>query len=578
MKFDAVTIIDGEGRRELDMSRLPVRLGTGNDCEVRVPGPGSAPVALLDELDGEPFIQPVGSDNVLTVNDEPLRASRKLVEGDVIGFFGTQIRVGQDDSRLVLDVHLEGSAYVTRPPELADAGADAAEETIVATAFQRAADTAPVEIKTSGVRWQTIVGGVIGVLVLVSWLLFTSKSIQFDVQPAGADEVSVSGGWFRLPVGDRLLLREGNYTVHVKKQGYYDVDQSIDIDERPSRTIVVEMRKLPGRLTVITDPPVDAIVTVDDSRIGNAPYGPLEVEPGTHSVTIEADRFLPFSQRLSVPGLGLHQQLVVQLVPLWADVDISSSPSGAAVYRGTEQIGETPLSLELTEGSHSLSLIKDGFKARDFTIATEANIDQVLPTFELEPANAQLRVTSIPRGANVTVDGRYRGQSPVTIPLSPDVDYQIGLSKAGYGSTTRQIRLQAAASREITVDLTARTGEVTIQVLPGDATILVDGQARGTGNVTLQLPSAPHRLEVRRDGYVSQSREFVPRPGYPQNVRVQLLSEAALAAQSTANTMSTSQGQELRRVESGSFSLGTSRPEQGRQANEVSVPVTSTKP
>lgn len=578
MKFDLVTIVDAEGERDVELSRLPIRLGTGNNCEIRVPGPGSDAVALLDELDGEPFVQPVGSGATLTVNDEPLRASRKLAAGDAIGFFGTQILIGERAGTLTLTVQLEGSAYVTRPPELAESDAGAAEETIVATAFQRAVDTAPIEIKTSGVRWQTIVGGVIAGLVVVSWLLFTSKSIQFEVQPAGADEVSVSGGWFQLPVGERLLLREGSYTVHVRKQGYYDVNQSVEIDESPSRTIVVEMRKLPGQLTVITDPAVDAIVTVDDSRVGTAPYGPLEVEPGTHSVSVQADRFLPFSQRLSVPGLGLQQTLEVQLVPLWADVGISSNPSGAAVYRGTEVIGETPLSLELMEGAHSLSMIKDGFKAWDFSVDAQANIDQVLPTVQLEPANAQLRVSSIPRGANVTVDGRYRGQSPVTIPLSPDIDYQIGLSKAGYGSTTRQIRLQAATSREITVDLTARTGEVTVQVLPGDATIYVDGQAQGTGNVTLKLSSAPHQLEVRRDGYVSQAREVVPRPGFPQNIRVRLLSDAEMAAQSTANTMTTSQGQELRRVEAGSFSMGTSRREQGRQANEVIVPVTITKP
>ena len=423
-----------------------------------------------------------------------------------------------------------------------------------------------------------MVGGVIAVLASVSWLLFTSKSIQFDVQPAGADSVSVSGGWFKLPVGNRVLMREGSYTVHVKKDGYFEVDQALEIDASPSRTVVIEMRKLPGQLTVVTDPAIDAVVTVDDTRIGTAPYGPLELEPGTHSVRVQADRFLPYEEQLAVPGLGRQQVLEVQLVPLWADVDVSSSPAGAGVYRGSELIGETPLSLELMEGSHALTVIKDGFKARDFSVDAEANVDQVLPTFELEPANAQLRVLSIPRGANVMVDGRYRGQSPVTIALSPDVDYQIALSKAGYGMTNRQIRLEAATTREITVDLTARTGELTVQVLPGDATVYVDGQARGTGNVTLKLSSAPHRLEVRRAGYVSQSREVVPRPGYPLNLQIRLLSEAELAERSTARSMTTNQGQDLRRIEPGSFSMGTSRREQGRRANEVIVPVTITKP
>ena len=578
MKFDAVIIRDSEGERRLDVASLPIRLGTGGDCELRLPGPGSSAVAVIDDLDGESFVQPVGSSGALKLNGGELKASRRLSAGDELEFFGSRVSVLARDGAMLLEVHLEGSAYITRPPELPGGTATPAEETIVATAFRRAAETAPAETRSGGVHWQTIVGAVIAVLLLFSWLLFSSKSIEFDVQPAGADDVSVRGGWFRLPVGNRILLREGTYTVNVRKQGYYDVAQSIEIDARPSRTIVIEMRKLPGQLTVVTDPPVEAMVTVDDTRIGVAPFGPLEVEPGMHAIEVQADRFLPYSTRLSVPGLGLAQRLEVQLVPLWADVAISSEPAGAAVYQGTEQIGETPLTLELMEGPHSLSLIKDGFKALDFDVDAVANVDQALPTFQLEPANAQLRVSSIPRGANVTVNGRYRGQSPVTIALSPDVDYEIGLSKAGYGTTRRSVRLEAAASREITVDMTARTGEVTVAALPGDATVYIDGEARGTGTVTLKLPSSPHRLEVKRDGYAAFARSVTPRPGYPQTINVRLLSDAEIAARSVANTMTTSQGQELRRIEPGSFTLGTSRSEQGRRANEVIVPVTITRP
>lgn len=578
MKFDAVIVRDSEGERRLEMTALPLRLGTGSDCELRLPGPGSSAVGLLDELDGAPFVQPVGTASALKINGEDLRTSRKVSAGDELEFFGTRVVVGESDGAMVLEVRLEGSAYVTRPPESQGADSGPAEETIVATAFRRQEDASPVQEKHSGVHWQAVVGGVIGVLVILSWLLFTSKSIQFDVQPAGADEVSVSGGWFRLPVGERILMREGSYTVNVRKAGYFDVAQSLQIDETPGRTVIIEMRRLPGQLTVNVDPQVEAMVTVNDTRIGEAPFGPVELEPGMHSVTVQAPRFLPFSQRLDVPGLGLHQQLDVQLVPLWADVEISSNPSGAVVYRGTDPIGETPMSLELTEGPHSLSMIKEGFSAWDFSVDAVANEDQVLPTIHLEPANAQLRVASIPRGANVTVNDRYRGQSPVTIALSPGVNYRIGLSKAGYGSATRQVRLEAAASEEITVDMTARVGEVTVAALPGDATIYVDGRARGTGTVTMNLSSAPHTLEVKKDGYSAFSRSLTPRPGYPQTIKVRLLSEAEILARSTASSMTTSQGQELKRVEPGEFSMGTSRREQGRRANEVIVPVVVTKP
>ena len=295
LKFDTVILIDSEGERSLDVQQLPLRIGTGTNCEVRLPGPGSRAVALLDELDGEPFVQPVGTTGAIKINGEVLATSRKLLAGDQLEFFGSVVAVAEADGAMRLTVRLEGSAYVTKPPELTDTSAGPAEETIVATAFRRTAETAPVDIKPTGVRWQTIVGSVIVVLGLTSSLLFTSKSIQFDVQPAGMDEISITGGWFKLPVGERILMRTGTYTVNVRKQGYYDVAQSLQIGDKPSRTVIVEMRKLPGQLTVVTEPAVDAFVTVDDTRVGRAPFGPLELEPGTHSVTVTADQYLPFT-------------------------------------------------------------------------------------------------------------------------------------------------------------------------------------------------------------------------------------------------------------------------------------------
>jgi formylglycine-generating enzyme required for sulfatase activity len=577
LKVDNIIVRDAEGERRLNPRHLPLRIGTGSDCELRLPGPGSNAVAILDVLDGDPFVQPFGSSGAMQVNSEPLNASRRLAHGDVLEFFGTRVEIAAEGGMLYLTVRLEDSAYVTRPPELPDE-AQSGEETIAPTAFQRAAEVRAAVPSEKSYRWQTAV--VMGLVALsaASYLLFTSKSIQFNVQPVAADELSVSGGWFRLPLGDRTLLREGDYTLHVRKAGYYDVDQSLRIDETPSRTITVELRRLPGELTVVTDPSLAALVTVDQTFVGPAPFGPLQLEPGTHAVTVRADRHLPYDHKLIVPGLGQHQQLDVQLVPRWANVAVRSEPAGATVYRGEERLGETPAELRLMEGSHDLTVVKEGYRAWDGAIDAVANQAQELPLIRLQSADAQLQVNSIPLGANVTVNGRYRGQSPVRVALAPDTDYQIGLSKAGYGSTVRQVRLQAAASEAITVDLTARVGELTVNTWPEDAVVYVDGRQRGSGSMTLQLPSSPHRLEVRKEGFETFARSVTPRPGYPQTIQVRLLSDEEVRLRSVATTVTNTQDQILRRVEPGAFSLGASRSEQGRRANEVIVPVILTRP
>ncbi len=577
MSFDHLIIRDVEGRRRLDADALPLRIGTGSDCGLRLPGPGGGPVILLDILDGEPFVQPVGRDDSVILNGEPLVASRRLRDGDELSFFGSRLIVSADEV-FALQVRLEDSAYVTQPPEL-DAAADAAaEEAIAPTAFRRAAETRAVAVKEKKSPLKAIVITGLAILAVASFLLFTSKSVQFDIEPAGPDRVAISGAWFQLPLADRVLLRPGEYTLEVEKAGYYDVRQTFSVGEEAAMTVSVEMRRLPGQLTVVTVPAADATVSIDDMHIGPAPLGPVELQPGEHSLSVRSERFLPFSDIVEFAGLGRNDVVTVQLVPRWSDVSVQSQPEGAVIYAGSEQVGVTPAIIELFEGTHQLSVVADGYKAWDGSVTVEPNSPQELPPITLEEADARLQVNSIPRGANVLVNGRYRGQSPLTLDLAPDVSYEIGLSKAGYGSTTRTVRLQSAASETITVDLTARTGTVSINVSPADAVVTVDGRSQGSGSTTLRLSSAPHRITVTRPGYENWTRTVTPRPGYPQTLNATLRSEEAIARSRVATEIQSVDGKVLRRVEPGTFMMGSSRSEQGRRANEVLVPVTLSEP
>ena len=578
MSFDHLYIRDVEGERRIEATDLPLRIGTGNDCDLRLPGPGGGPVVLLDILDGAPFVQPVGRDASIAINGEPLATSRHLHDGDELQFYGSRLRLAATEDRLLLSVHMEDSAYVTQPPEMPDQDIAGLDEAIAPTAFKRAAETRAIAPTTSRSPLKAILIGGLAVLGIASWLLFTAKSVQFLVTPDMPDSFSVSGGWFRLPLGDRILLRKGDYTVTVEKAGFYDVQQAFVVGDEPTKTVSVAMRKLPGELTVATLPATDATVSIDDTHIGPAPLGPVELQPGEHSVSIRSDRYLPFSDIIEFAGLGRKEVLNVQLIPRWADVTVTSEPPGAVIYAGNEKIGETPGVVELFEGTHQLSLVREGFKAWDGAVTVEPNIPHEIPLIILEASDARLLVNSIPRGANVMVNGRYRGQSPLMLDLSPGINYQIGLSKAGYGATTRQVRLQSASSESITVDLTARTGTVTVNVAPTDATVYVDGRIRGNGSTTLRLSSTPHRFEVRKDGYESWSRTVTPRPGYPQTVSARLRSNESIARSKVEQIVETPDGKKMRRVEPGTFMMGSSRSEQGRRANEVLVPVTLTSP
>ena len=127
-------------------------------------------------------------------------------------------------------------------------------------------------------------------------------------------------------------------------------------------------------------------------------------------------------------------------------------------------------------------------------------------------------------------------------------------------------KTDAVQGGAITVDLSARTGQLRVNVQPAHATVYVDGRARGQGSTTLRLSSTPHRVEVRKSGYQTWSRTITPRPGYPQTVNASLRSDAEIARAKLEINVKTSQGKTLRRIEPGTFMMGSSRADPGRRA------------
>ena len=562
-----------EGEVSYSRKELPLRVGTGNDCQVRLPGPGGSAVAMFDLLDGILIIQPVSKEDFLLLNDKKLDTTRRLSNGDNVKFFGSIIRIIINEQGITLDIHLEDSAYVTQPPKFDETLSEQEYKKITPISFSPTVSDNKDLLFFKKNKIKLFIGSALIFLLSISFLLFTSKSVNFEILPSEPNEFSIDGGWFRFPIGDRILLRKGNYKVNVKKNGYYDVSQTFNVGEDSSMTVPIKMRKKPGRIIVSTVSDEEATVTVNDLLIGSAPFGPIELEPGTHVIKVESDRYLPFNGSINVTGLNQTEYLNILLTPKWADIKIQSEPSGAKIIADGNEVGTTPATIELFEGAHELSIIKSGYSAWDGDISITSDIPQILPKVKLLPADANLLVKTIPKGANITVNERYRGQSPLTLSLSPDIDYKIGISKAGYGLTSRNLRLQSASNQSITVDLSAREGIVTLDVSPKDATIFVDGSARGTGKTVFRLSSAPHKIVVKRQGYRDWSTEITPRPGYPQSLKVKLRSLEEIAKSSIIRKAKTAADQTLQLVDGGSFLMGASRSENGRRANEVIRPV-----
>jgi formylglycine-generating enzyme required for sulfatase activity len=442
------------------------------------------------------------------------------------------------------------------------------------SAFQPlgSADKQPQAPRNTG-RWLLIACAVVFAVVMI--FLLSARSLQVVVTSEPPAEVSISG--FTLPFGDRYLLRPGEYTIYASAEGYHPLETTVTVNDQDSQTIELELQLLPGLIT-LESIPAGATVLIDGEQVGQTPLESLPVEAGEHSVLFQAERYLAQEQSLSVTGRNTPQQLTVELAPGWAEVGIDSLPQGATILVDGEELGTTPAMLELMDGERQLILQLADFSDWQQTLQIEAGQPLELETVTLQPAAGVLELASTPSGANVTLDGEFQGQTPLSLELTPGKAHRLAVFKPGYRRYTGTVQLPAGGQDSQSVQLKAQLGEVRFSISPANATLKVGGKLRGKGSQTLSLPAVEHSVEVSLEGYNTVRRRVTPRPGLQQLVEVKLLTAAEARQASIKPQITTALGQTLLLFSPADsqlpdFTMGASRREPGRRANEVMHPV-----
>ncbi len=422
-------------------------------------------------------------------------------------------------------------------------------------------------------RWA--VGGAALVFVLVMAFLLSARSLQIIVTAESTADIDIAG--LAIPFGDRFLLRPGDYRVTAVARGYHPLDTTVTVTDADSQTATLVLAPLPGRVSIDSQPP-GARVFVDDQHVGDTPLADLALEAGERRIRVQAERYLENSQTLEVTGREVQQQLAVALQPGWAEVSIDSEPEGARILVDGEVAGTTPAKLEIMQGEHQLLLQQATYADWQQDLTIVASEHQDLGNITLQPAAGLLQLDSRPSGANVTLNGEFQGQTPLDLEITPGRAHRLAVFKPGYRRHSETVEMQAADSDQRTIALRAQLGEVEFRISPASAVLRINGAPRGKGSQILSLPAVEQRVEIALEGYATVTRRITPRPGLQQRVDVTLQTQAQARAARIKPEVTTALGQTLLLFNPGEsptadFSMGASRREPGRRANEVLHPV-----
>ena len=199
-----------------------------------------------------------------------------------------------------------------------------------------------------------------------------------------------------------------------------------------------------GVLKVDSTRPYDATVEIDGVVVGPAPVK-QRVRKGTHGVKVYKEGFEAWEGEEKVSGLASSVSVELRFL-------LRSEPDGAAVIMDGENIGETNMPFDLKPGAHTFEFKKDGYQVQRFNAVVPPDTNDPLPVVTLAVAKetspaatpeawtsktppsevyGTIQVTSTP-DAQVSLDGYWKGETPLTIVDVRVGSYVITLSREGY--------------------------------------------------------------------------------------------------------------------------------------------------
>jgi len=302
--------------------------------------------------------------------------------------------------------------------------------------------------------------------------------------------------------------------------------QKILIEEKKENWIqkvtyfYVQEEIIQGKVKINSNPS-NAQVYVNNEFKGKTPLS-LTLPEGSYRVLVKMDGYRDYQTTIIIEG-NREKEYTFNLQPKYGDLRIDSNPQGAYVYIDGSLKGKTPLSLKnLLAKTYEVKLTYSGYQDKVERVeVVEGRETRV--SFSLLPLTGGLNILSNPQGAEVYLNGIYKGITPIMISdLSPG-NYQVQLRKSGYKDFLTYVTVYSGMTTSYNFTLVPLLSTLNIFSTPSSADVYINEVYKGkTPFIISDLSFGTYNIRISLTGYEDYVESIVLNPGEVKQINVSL--------------------------------------------------------
>lgn len=184
-------------------------------------------------------------------------------------------------------------------------------------------------------------------------------------------------------------------------------------------------------------------------------------------------------------------------------LQINSNVNGAQVYVDNVLVGNTPASVTVAAGQHTVRVTASGFREETQTVNVRGG-QVVNLNFNLQPVNQNGSITVLvsPNDATVFIDNVRVGNGQQTVNVAPG-QHTVRVTANGFQEFNQTVNVRTGENVPVRVNLVAIVQNGTLQITnaPQNAQIFINGSSVGNGNGRITLPAGQYSVRIAAPGF-----------------------------------------------------------------------------